>query len=137
MEASYECRAKASVIWSLWSDPKSWPEWDESLEGVQFSGPFSVGNKGIMKEKNAKAHGFRILHIDNERCFSKVVKRFLTTIVFTQEVLQFSEKSIIVTHRVIVGGFFAPFLRYTWAKKLKKVLPNRVYALVQLAEKHV
>jgi len=136
IEAGYPCKAHPEIVWKLMADPKSWPEWDDTLEWVHFKEPFQVGSHGIVKVKDANEYRFGITRIEKRR-FSTVMKRFLTTIVSIYEIESMDHKSCSVHQRIIVGGLFAPFLRRTLAKKLAKSLPKKVKKLIHIAEKHV
>ena len=40
--------APAEAVWALWSDPTTWSDWDPSVVGVIFDGPFEQGTVGTM-----------------------------------------------------------------------------------------
>ncbi|WP_139977646.1 SRPBCC family protein [Nocardioides litoris] len=40
--------ADPPAVWTLWSDPSSWPGWDPSVVAVALDGPFAAGTTGTM-----------------------------------------------------------------------------------------
>jgi uncharacterized protein YndB with AHSA1/START domain len=43
-EQSVETSASPVAIWRLWSDVRSWPEWNGDIEHIEISGPFAEGS---------------------------------------------------------------------------------------------
>jgi hypothetical protein len=121
-EASVVSAATADQVWKLLALPKSWPLWHETLESVSFDGPFQKGAQGIVKVKDLKPITFTISHVEKNKRFSLVCKMWNTTITTTFEVQSLAAGELLITHRVIVGGFFAPFLRRYLGKRLQKEL---------------
>ena len=43
VEHSTVTTASAKALWSIWTNPKGWPESDQNLEWARLDGPFAVG----------------------------------------------------------------------------------------------
>jgi len=47
--ASIDVLATPDQVYSLWSDPGGWPQWDPDLESAALDGPFETGSTGSIK----------------------------------------------------------------------------------------
>jgi hypothetical protein len=63
-EYRQETSAEAEAVWRLWSDPPSWPRWDEDLEEVTLEGSFTVGSTGTLKPKGMDAFGYELTRVE-------------------------------------------------------------------------
>lgn len=48
-QESVACAAPPAAVWSLWSDPRTWPDWDPAVEAVALDGDFVQGATGVMR----------------------------------------------------------------------------------------
>ncbi len=63
-EYTQETSAEAEAVWRLWSDPPSWPRWDEDLEEVSLDGAFEFGSTGTLKPKGMDGFGFELTRVE-------------------------------------------------------------------------
>ena len=42
-EYSVDTAAAPDTVWRYWSDPMTWPQWNDGIETIQIDGPFAVG----------------------------------------------------------------------------------------------
>ncbi|NNM44148.1 MAG: hypothetical protein HKM07_07370 [Chlamydiae bacterium] len=135
IKTSVESSAKPQSIWKLWSNVHSWPLWDEGLEWCKLEGDFTENTKGVLKPKGWCKTPFLLTRVEPNQGFRDCTKMPWTTIEFEHKIEKKAEGRILVTHRVIVKGLFAPLLRLTMGSDLKKGLPKTVKRLTEFAEK--
>ena len=63
-EYRHETSAQPEAVWRLWSDPPSWPKWDEDLDEVTLEGGFEVGSKGVLRPKGMDGFGFELTRVE-------------------------------------------------------------------------
>lgn len=51
------------MVWSLWTDVDTWPEWDKGLKSAVLDGPMRVGATGTIVDINGRASRFQITEI--------------------------------------------------------------------------
>lgn len=132
VEANYASQAPPEKIWKAIATPTKWPSWHPILEWVHFDGPFQTGSKGVIKVKGFKEVPFTLTYIEKNRRFSFIVKLWSTSITVTFQQNMLPEGGWLYAHRVIVGGFFAPFLRKKLGKLLQRELGPALAALSSL-----
>ena len=55
-ERSVVSSAAPSAVWSIWSDPEQWPEWNPFVTSMKLEGPFVVGTGATMVTKRGSHH---------------------------------------------------------------------------------
>lgn len=56
-------------VWTLWSDPTSWHEWNPDVRKMDLDGPFAVGTTGIMHTTAGRSHPIVFSAIQPGRSF--------------------------------------------------------------------
>jgi len=66
---SLDTTASPDVLWTIWSKPETWPEWNPDVEEVKLDGPFAPGTTGTMRTKRGGSHPIRLEKVDQGRSF--------------------------------------------------------------------
>lgn len=137
IQATAECKSNPEMLYKLSTDVSHWSEWNSDIEWARLDTTFCLGATGIVKPKDSKPISFRIAHVEKNRRFSVVIKKFLTTIVYRCEIVPVQENKVQITEGVVVGGLLAPLYKRVWGKNLQQQLPLALQALVKLAKQHI
>lgn len=132
MQVNIECKTTPEKAWKVLSTVSSWNKWNHDVQWALLNGPFSVGSTGVLKPLEYHEVPFRISHFEKNRALSITIKKFLTSVVCTFRLDCVGNNKTLICQRIVVGGLFAPILRRTWAKKLKRRLPLAIYSLRDL-----
>ena len=71
-ERSRETTAPAERVWSIWSDPSTWPSWNPDIEMVDVGGRIREGAAGAMRTKSGGSHVIAISDVAEGRTFTLV-----------------------------------------------------------------
>lgn len=134
-EATAESDAAPQAVWMLWSDPGTWPEWDEGVERCTLGGPFAAGTPGTLKPNGGPAVKFTLAEVEPERGFVDVTKLPFTTLEFRHRIEPLPTGGVRIRHQVRMRGLLVPLLRRTLGKALETGLPDTVRSLARLAER--
>jgi hypothetical protein len=137
IEANAESRGSPETVFRLWTEVANWPHWNQDIAMAKLEGPFASSTRGVIELKNCKPVPFTIAHVEQNKCFSIVVKKWFTTVVYRFQVHYLPEKKVHITWQIVVGGLCAPIWRYTWGKKLQKSLPLSLRSFVDVVQRHV
>jgi uncharacterized protein YndB with AHSA1/START domain len=70
MEYRAETSAAPDVVWRLWVDMASWPEWNAGIATIEADGPFVVGTRFVMTPPQGEPVPLLLVEIDEERSFT-------------------------------------------------------------------
>ncbi len=124
--------ASPAQVWQRYSDPSSWPEWDQETETVRLDGPFAAGSRGRLKPKGGPAAKFQITAVAEQESFSDVSFLPLARIVFKHEI-QPSPEGSSFTHTVSIEGPLSPLFARVIGKKIASGLPTSMRRLAELS----
>jgi uncharacterized protein YndB with AHSA1/START domain len=66
---SRETAALPDRVWSIWSNPATWPTWNPDVEWINLDGPFATGTTGRMKTKAGGQHQITLASVEPGRAF--------------------------------------------------------------------
>lgn len=66
---SRETTASPDRIWSIWSDPSRWGEWNPNVKSVTLNGPFADGATGTMTTNTGGTHQIRLADVKLRESF--------------------------------------------------------------------
>ena len=69
-ETARTTTAAPETLWSIWSDPLHWKEWNPNVSGVELEGPFAVGTRGVMHSGDGRVHRIQFTDIQQGRQFT-------------------------------------------------------------------
>ncbi|MGR4009945.1 SRPBCC family protein [Leucobacter sp. 1207-22] len=103
------------TVFSLWSDPASWPNWDAEVREVHFAGPTKVGAQGKMRPASGPAAKFSITALEQDHILTNASSLPGATLIFEHKVtLANGGSDIAVT--VSASGPLSTF----WQRVLRK-----------------
>lgn len=133
-ESSVISKARASTIWKLYTDLKTWKNWDDSLHTSSLEGDFILGAVGLLHPKGAPdAMPFRITAVEPERSFSNQTELPGARLTFFHRLEPVSDGTRI-THLVEITGSAWENYGNTFGRELEQDLPKTVLALSELAQ---
>ena len=62
--------APADRLWSIWSDPTHWQDWNPNVSRVELEGPFAVGTRGVMHSGDGQVHKIQFTDIQPGKQFT-------------------------------------------------------------------
>lgn len=68
-ERSRQTSARPETVWRLWTDPKTWPEWNPDVESMTMEGPFARGSKALMRTHAGRSHRMQVTALEPGREF--------------------------------------------------------------------
>jgi Polyketide cyclase / dehydrase and lipid transport len=132
-KATVLSKAKANVVWDLWTDVANWKEWDEGIEASTLSGDFSTGTQGTLTPKGAQTLPFTILNVKPLEGFIDATEVPGAKLIFHHS-LEHTSEGLKVSHQVSIDGPAWEDYASTLGKALEIDLPKTVASLVKLAE---
>lgn len=134
-EVTLSTTASKEQIWKLWSEVKSWQQWDKEIEYADLFGDFKAGTKGVLKPLGEPKTDFIVLHTEFLTSFSDRTYLPLCKMDFIHQIKE-EAGELKVTHRVEMTGLLSFLFAKIIGKNIAKGLPSAVANLVALAEKN-
>jgi hypothetical protein len=134
---SVEGKASKSAVWKLYSNVKTWPEWDKGIESITLDGEFMEGAPGMIKPKGQEnAMPFRLTWVEREVGFSDetVIPGADVTVGFTHTLESTGDGSTRITHRVWIAGPAGDSLGTTMGPGITDGVPETMQSLMKMAE---
>ncbi len=123
----------AKEIWRIWTDVNNWPKWHGDLDYCKLDGDFVVGNRFILKPKEAPAVKITLTDIYEGIEFTDYTK-FFGAKMFNTHSIEEKDDGVLLTNKLVVTG---P-LRLLWiklvAQNVANTVPDEMDALVELAK---
>ena len=66
---SVETSASPDQVWRIWSDTKTWGEWNPNVTTMDLEGPFATGSTAVMNTHAGQHHKMRLLDVQPGRGF--------------------------------------------------------------------
>lgn len=66
---SLDVKASPETVWSIWSDPAHWAEWNANVKSMEMSGPFAIGTEGTMHTDTGRHHHVKLVSVTPNRSF--------------------------------------------------------------------
>ncbi len=121
-----ETSASPERVWRLWSDVRTWPEWNPDVLAVQIGGPFATGAAGTMTTKAGGTHAITLTDVQPGRSFRlETSPAPLSTFVFRCDVRPGASGSTIgqsVSMRGPLGGLFSALMGRGIAEGFEPIL---------------
>ncbi|XLS29656.1 SRPBCC family protein [Flavobacteriaceae bacterium M23B6Z8] len=128
--------ARPEAIWKIWTDVHNWKQWDSGLRDAEIQGDFSTGNKGYIISLENRKSTFEITSVEPGKTYTfktklpmgaLYIKRYLTAV----------ENKTVFTHEVWFKGFSGKLFAHVFGAKFRKILPQVMQHLKQIAEKEI
>jgi hypothetical protein len=132
-EYRQETSADPDVVWRLWSDPPSWPRWDEDLEEVSLDGTFEVGTRGTLKPRGMDGFGFELTRVVAGSGYSDETPLPGATLRFDHDLVR-ADGTLEIVQRVTMEGPAANDYFDTLGKGILLDVPGALAKLAALAE---
>ena len=131
---SRDTAAPAEVVWSLWSDPSTWPSWNPGVTAMQLDGPFAAGTTGTMTTTSG-TRAIRLTEVSAGREFSLEAKPVpLTTFTFRCAVDERAGGSRI-SQSVALSGPLAPVFSMLMGNRIAATFEPVLAGLADAAER--
>lgn len=125
--------AGAARVWDQYADPSRWPEWDDGLKAVSFTGPFAVGSTGRLKPVGGPATTFRLTQVTPQASFTDVTRLPLARLTFSHRI-EATPGGSRITHRVEFSGPLSPLFARLIGRSIAADLPETIQRLARQAE---
>jgi uncharacterized protein YndB with AHSA1/START domain len=118
--------APPEVVWSIWSDPNNWSQWNSGIRNAHVDGPIAEGATGTMTTNRGSTHAVTFHDVAAPRGFRmSMTGPPLTTFTFTCEIVPEGSGSTIAQHVEFsgpLGSLFAAMMGNEMAKHFVPVL---------------
>jgi hypothetical protein len=125
--------ASAQQLWSRWSAPLTWGEWDHSLREVTAVGPFDVGTRGTVRRVSGPRTTFVLTRVDELEGFTLMSPLPLGTLTLDHQITPGTEP-LRFTHRVTITGAMALLFGRILGRRIAGDLPDSMRRLAGLSE---
>jgi hypothetical protein len=71
-EMARETGAAPGVVWTIWSDPATWSDWNPDVESARADGPLASGVRGEMTTTSGGHHNITFENVVDGRGFTVV-----------------------------------------------------------------
>lgn len=122
-------------LWSRYSDPTTWPTWDQETVDVTVDGPFAVGTRGTIKPVGGPKAAFTFTEVTPLVSFTDTTRLPFTTITFTHTIEDLGVDGCRFTHGLTIEGLLTPVFSRLIGRKVAASLPEAMRRLAQLAER--
>lgn len=131
-EHTEETMASPETVWALWSDVRTWPDWDEAVVSVSLAGPFVTGSSGKLKPRGGPGVTFTLVEVHEPFGFADETR-------LPGAVMRFEHRServddrIRITHAVSIYGLAAALFARLIGRGVARDLPGAVRRLAAAA----
>jgi len=134
-EHSTVTTANAEALWSIWTNPKGWPESDHNLEWARLDGPFAVGSQIVLKPTGAWQNSITLTAVTPYERFTTESKMPFGKLTFDHIATPDAKgTSIVFTHRLSITGPLTRVFRRLFADKMASSLPQTMDRIKHQAE---
>jgi hypothetical protein len=135
VEHSTVTTASAKALWSIWTNPKGWPESDQNLEWARLDGPFAVGSQIVLKPTGAMQNSIILTAVVPYERFTTESKLPFGKLTFYHFATPDAKgTSIMFTHRLSITGPLTRVFRRLFADKMARSLPQTMDRIKRQAE---
>ena len=125
--------ATPEQLWARYSQPATWPEWNQGMTHVTLDGPFATGAKGTLKPAHGPKTRFTLTAVEPLRTFTDVSELPMARLTFSH-VVEPVGAGVRFTHRATISGPSSMLLARLIGKNIEANLPGSMRTLAQLAE---
>ncbi len=130
---SLKTTAPATKIWQIWTTVEKWHLWDVGLKSATLTGAFAVGNSGTIESLKGQITPFTITELTAGEKYTIETKLPFGKLCITR-FLEENENTTIFIHHVYFEGISAGLFAAILGKKFRKLLPEAMENIKQLAE---
>jgi hypothetical protein len=135
-EHSVEGKVSRSALWGLYSDVKTWPEWDKGIERIRLYGEFREGTPGTIKPVGQGQLPFRLTKVTVDGGFSDEteIPGAEVALGFKRTLESVGEGRCRITHRVSIFGPGARSMAPTIGPEMARGIPDTIQSLLKMAQ---
>lgn len=131
--ASIDVHATPGQVYTLWSDPVGWPDWDPDLESASLTGPFAAGSTGTIKAVGSPSTSIRLVTVEPGHSFVAEAKLPGCRMTF-DHTAELTDTGSTVTHTVAFEGALSRFWMFFIGRKITRGLPGTMAGLKAAVE---
>lgn len=124
--------APPEAIWALWSDARTWKDWDTGLKDAALDGVFDVGARGTIKPLSGGSANFEITAVDPGRSYTFETALPGAKLVITRTIVSTAPTTF--RHDVAFKGATAGVMAGQMGAGFRADLPVAMDKLARLAE---
>ena len=134
-EAAHEGVADARLedVWSLWSEPARWSDWNPDIERASLEGPFEVGATARIKFRRSASLRFTITELEPERLFTDETRLPLARMGHEHRV-ELEGDRVRIRNRLYIDGRAAPLYAFLMGSRMRRSVARFVELETGLAE---
>jgi len=135
-EHTEEGESTKRALWALYSDVKTWPEWDKGIEWISLDGEFREGTSGTIKPAGQDQLPFRLTSVTVDGGFSDEteIPGAGVTIGFKHTIESTGRGRCRITHRVSISGPGAESLAPEIGPGMAEGIPETMRSLLKMAQ---
>lgn len=120
---SMETSAPSDSIWALWTDVRTWIDWDIGLSDASIEGEFSLGQKGTIISLEGRKSRFTVIEYIEGETYTIKTKLPLGSL-YVKRYLRRHNANTIFTHEVCFKGITSSIFARAFGVKFRKLLPE-------------
>lgn len=124
--------ARPAEVWAQYTEPATWPRWDQDLRSARADGPLVVGTRGTLRPASGPPVAFTITEVAPGRAFTTVSRLPLGRLAIEHEVHE-NDRGTDFIHRVTITGPLSGLYARILGPGLMKGLPVAMQALAAQA----
>ena len=128
-----ETTASSNEIWSIWTDVNKWKDWDTGLKDASIKEELGLGAKGIIISLEGRKSKFKVVEYEEGKSYTYKTKLPLGGL-YVKRYLKKENGTTTFTHEVWFKGLTAGIFAKTFGKKFRKMLPDVLENIKQIAE---
>jgi uncharacterized protein YndB with AHSA1/START domain len=132
-EHSIETAASPEAIWRLWSDVRTWPEWNADIERIEISGPFATGSTIAMTPAGQDTVELRITEASEPHLFVDQADLGEVVVRTVHRIDRQDDRRNVVTYRMEISGPAADTVGPELGPQISGDFPETLAALVERA----
>jgi hypothetical protein len=132
---SRETTASPDRIWSIWSDPSTWGEWNPNVQNVTLNGAFADGATGTMTTKSGGTHQIRLADVRPRQGFRLETQVLpLTRFAFVCRIIPGPAGRTTISQSLAMSGPLAPVFSPMMGGQVAKTFEPLLEGLAKKAE---
>jgi hypothetical protein len=132
---SRETTASSDRIWSIWSDVKTWSQWNPNVQNMTLNGAFADGATGTMTTKSGGTHQIRLADVKPRQGFrleTQVIP--LTRFTFICRIAPGTAGRTTISQSLAVTGPLGPLMAPMMGNNVAKSFEPLLEGLARQAE---
>jgi hypothetical protein len=118
-------------IWSLWTDPSTWGDWDKGLKSASMDGEMRLGSTGVIIPQSGPQSAIEVITFDPVQSYAFETRLPMAVLRVERS---FNVDRTAFTHRITFNGPMAFAFARMFGPGFRKALPPTMQALNALAE---